>query len=99
MPLLEFVPLAVAVVAGLAQIAKRQGMSDNIGALFEVGLGITLVLGGEVTGAVIVADNTLQSTHYFWALLYGVIVGLTSAGLYQYGEQIALQSRKRNGSA
>ncbi len=99
MELLAFVPIAIAVVAGITQIAKGLGLPSAWAPLIEVGLGVVCVVGGTLTGAVASSDPDIaQGTLLFWSVLYGVIVGLTSAGLWQYGQQMTDAARKVNGN-
>lgn len=81
MDLLVFVPLAIAVVTGLTQLAKGVGLEPKLAPLVELVLGIAFVTGGVLRGAVLIPSTT-PGDPLFWAVLYGCITGLSAAGLY-----------------
>lgn len=83
MDILVFVPVAVGIVFALIQLLKQVGITGPFAALLELLLGLAFTLTGVLSGAITVETGDLPVTaKWFWACVYGLIVGLSAAGVY-----------------
>lgn len=83
MDVLIVTPIAIAIITGITQALKGAGMNPLLAPIVEIGLGLIFMMGGVWLGAVTVDIGDLPvKAQLFWAGVYGLIAGLSAAGLY-----------------
>ena len=80
--------LAVPLLTGLVEVAKRSGLPGRYAALLALALGIALTAVGYV------ADNSGWRGPYD-ALLQGIAYGLASSGLYSVAGAVTRRQRPK----
>jgi hypothetical protein len=73
----------LAMIAALVELAKSFGISGNWNVVMAIALGIVIGVGYQVTSLLPAAAP------WFTIVVYGILFGLTAAGLYRIGQRFA----------